>query len=119
MVLNMEYYYRYDATDSFDLTLDNTKVAELFRFTVLSHTPCGVWISLLSIGGKKFILNNSRKAFAYPTKEKALESYYARKRKYVAILTARLEEAKLQLEAKPVDYHKKYYEDKETDIASS
>lgn len=85
-------YYRYDASGSY---------LGLHEFNVIKTTNAGVWIQVF--GQKKFILNGARKRYAYPTEPEALVSYYARKRKQVAILKANLERAEYQLKMKPGD----------------
>ena len=88
---NPEVYYRYEATGT---------LLDCVEYKVIKHTQCGVWIELYP-GKKKFILNNTYKKWAAPTKEAALESYYARKEKQIRILKDRLRLATEQSKYKP------------------
>lgn len=65
----------------------------LEMYEVVKHTPKGVWI-YLGWEGKRFVLRDARKRFACPTKEEALESFMARKRRQIRILTAQRKNAK-------------------------
>jgi deoxyribodipyrimidine photolyase-like uncharacterized protein len=58
---------------------------------VAKETPKGCWIDVY--GKRKFILNDAVKRYACPTKELALQSFIARKRRQCAILRAQLENA--------------------------
>lgn len=58
-------------------------------YPVTKHTPCGCWIDL-GYREKRFILNDSRKRFAYPTKEEAKASFLARKKRQLGILRAQI-----------------------------
>lgn len=61
----------------------------IYRYRVLKETRCGVW---LGVGGRKrFVLNDARKRFAYPTVSEAWESLHARRRRELSILTHRVE----------------------------
>ena len=89
-------FYRYESTrweSGISLTL--------YSYPVTKQTPCGVWLELLYGGGKRFVLTSARKRFACPTKEEALESFKARKRRQVRILRARLDEAERALTLMP------------------
>ena len=55
---------------------------------VAKHTPKGVWL----ISGR-FVLKDSRKRFACPTKEEAMASFIARKQRQIRILSAQLARA--------------------------
>lgn len=69
---------------------------KLSEFPVVSHTPKGVWLSwgFIDENGQytkdRWVSNTSRKKFAYPTKEQALESFIARKRRQVLISKVRM-----------------------------
>lgn len=65
----------------------------LHSYEVLKETPKGVWIQ--AYGTKKFILQNARKKFACPTIEEAIESFIARKKRQIRILSGQLENAKM------------------------
>jgi hypothetical protein len=58
---------------------------------VIKHTPKGVWLN--AYGEKKFVRRDARKRFACPTKEEALESFVARKKRQIGILSAQLRNA--------------------------
>lgn len=77
-------YYRYQG----GLGEDTPVYIHLEKFKVTKLTTKGVWIDFY--GQSKFILNEARKRYAYPTKELAWESYLARKKKHKAILESQL-----------------------------
>lgn len=79
-----EYWYRIDK-----IYEDGHALIEHCR--VLRYTPKGVWVD--TWGGKKFILASARKRYACPTKDEALESFRARKRRQVALLAAQHDRA--------------------------
>lgn len=65
---------------------------------VLSHTPCGVWLAYpTGRKDKKFVNNNNKKRFAYPTTEEAREALGFRLRSYHSHLTAKLEGVEAEL----------------------
>ena len=66
------------------------------EFPVIKKTPAGFIISTWR--GPVFVLSGDGKRFAYPTKETALASYIACKKRQVKILTAQLDRAKTNLE---------------------
>lgn len=66
------------------------------EYPVLKETPKGVWLSL-GLGDSRFVRHSARKQFASPTKELAFESFVARKRRQVSILSARLNGAEQAL----------------------
>lgn len=63
---------------------------------VEKRTPKGVWIHYGL--DKKFVLLYGRKRFAYPTKEEALESLIARKKRQIRIINYQKEVATIALE---------------------
>jgi len=78
-------------------------------FYIQKFTPCGVWISIYKYGvngWRKFVNLKANKKWACKTKEEALTSFIARKRRHIDIYESRLVEIKtalekaLQLEAK-------------------
>lgn len=70
----------------------------LLEFAVLRHTPCGVWLSSAGeFGLPRFVLRSSRKRFACPTKEEAVESFRARKAKEIRILRGKIADAEAAL----------------------
>lgn len=84
-------YYRLDHTVDYY----NRVHLAWYTFTVLRTTAKGVWISTPHMNrlGRKFILNDARKRYAYPTKELALESFIARKARQISILQSQLDRA--------------------------
>lgn len=89
----MAVHYRYD-THGYD------EYSEQFfcdEFAVIKVTQAGQWLQVY--GKKKFVLNTSRKKFAYPTRELALESFIARKTRQIGILKAQTIRAETALKA--------------------
>lgn len=68
----------------------------MLEFDVVKETPRGVWLEMY--GTKRFCLKNARKRYACPTQVEAKESFIARKKRQIKILTKQLEHAKLALE---------------------
>lgn len=70
-----EFYYRYyDSSFLEEITIG------LEKFRVVKYTPKGVWIETYAYPTKrKFVLNDARVRYAYPTKELAENSYRKRK----------------------------------------
>lgn len=97
-----EFYRYYDTPGYYDYYGVNINMETLY---LVKETLKGYWISYdlnysenkpHFIGHRKrWISKTSRKRFAYPTKEEAIESFTARKRRQVAILTGQLERAKI------------------------
>ena len=50
----------------------------LCRINVKRHTPKGVWLN--DYGAEKFVLNDARRRYAYPTEALAINSYIERKK---------------------------------------
>lgn len=88
----MEIYYRY-----WDQLTTNGIYVYRTEYIVEKHTSKGVWIN--DFGHRRFVLNSARKRFAHPTKEEALESFRARKKRQIKILTRQLERARAALSA--------------------
>ena len=86
-----ELYYRYQELCMVDSRLSLLRM----EFPVVRRTPAGVWIDIY--GRARFILTAARKRYACPTKEEALISYRARKRRQVKILRAQLKQAEQAL----------------------
>lgn len=63
-----------------------------YAFPILKKTPCGHIISVYS--KNKFVSENTRKRYAYPTIEQALDAFIFRKQKQISILSSQLERAK-------------------------
>lgn len=71
---------------------DHTLGLTLYTVPIERRTPKGVFIY------GKFINNEWRKKFAYPTKEEAVQGFLMRKRREVEILSSRLAHAKVALQ---------------------
>lgn len=75
----------------------------LQKYKVVKETPKGVWLQYLSIfvtqgdSDRRFVLIGTRKQFACPTIEQALESFVARKKAQIRIYTARIKRAERAL----------------------
>jgi hypothetical protein len=83
------------------------------KFKLLKETPCGYWI--LPDWGynypeseefKRWVSKVSKKRFAYPTKEEALVSYMARKKRQIEILKSQLKRAEIALGKSETLYEK-------------
>ena len=86
----MATWYRYEDYLSADDWGSYVNV-RLRTFEVIKETPKGVWLRLYEFTNmKRFVRNDSRKKFACPTREQALESFLARKTKQAKILKAQL-----------------------------
>ena len=66
------------------------------RYPVIKETPKGVWLQLSGFRNfrsmepeKRWVSRSSRKQFACPTKEEAMTSFLARKRRQAGIYRAR------------------------------
>lgn len=70
----------------------------LHEFTVVKHTPKGVWLTA-GYGDRRFVLKDAYKRFACPTKEEAFESFLARKKREIKIYKARIASAERALTA--------------------
>lgn len=85
--------YRYDRniySEEFDARLI------LRSFPVIKETEKGFWI--LVYGSKKWTPNDTKKRYAYPTKEEAYINFQKRTERCIKILSARLRQAKAYLE---------------------
>lgn len=69
----------------------------LRTFPVIKETKCGFWIDLRAIK-PRFVLRDSTKKFAATTEARAKESFLARKKCQIKILTHRLDYAKRALQ---------------------
>lgn len=69
----------------------------LRRFRVIRTTPKGVWLD--DYGVQRFVLNDARKRWAYPTIELARNSFLIRKRKQIGWLQSQLDHTKAVLAA--------------------
>lgn len=93
MIDNIEVWYRYEGKryasfsyDDGDYTSSYMNIV-LHEYRVKRHTPKGVRLT-----NDRVVLNDTRKKFACPTKELALESFLARKDRHRRILEAQLAE---------------------------
>lgn len=79
--------------DEFDNPISGSGRVEVIydRFPIVRRTPKGVWID--NYGERKFILLTANKKFACETLEQARESFVARKRRQIRILTAGIRSA--------------------------
>lgn len=94
-------FYRYEDIREYYNTV---RIRERI-FYPIKETPKGYWISSdpryaertcpYYANRKRWVSKTSRKRYAYPTKEQAMESFVARKRRQVAILEGQLERAKV------------------------
>ena len=105
------FWFRYEdrrvcsiSVSEFDvITTSNRRVSLLcLQFEVVSVTPCGVWLRTGELNarrpGERWVRRDAHKRWACPTKEEALRSYRARKRRQIKILRAQLREAKAALQ---------------------
>jgi len=98
-------FYRYEAVTYAVLDMDGEYVSptirspkiELRTYELIKETPKGYWIGSRGWKGgnwwfEKWIPKESRKRFAYPTKEEALRNYIKRTEKRIKILKSQLQE---------------------------
>lgn len=78
-------YYRVD-----DVYMDDRTVVEISEYPVVRETRCGVVIGL-GAGQEKWVRYGGRKRWAYPTREQAIDSFRARKRRLIEICKWRIE----------------------------
>ena len=86
----MTYLYRYDG-GAYEGSFEPRAALYLDTFPVTKRTAKGCWIDVYGEG--KFVLDGDGKRYAYATKELALASLIARKRRQCAILRHQLKEA--------------------------
>lgn len=92
-------FYRYTGIDDAVVFYDKADfVAWIKTLRVTKTTQCGCWIED-DYGTRKFVLNDAVKKYAYPSKREALESFQARRRMWVKILTRNLQRATCELAA--------------------
>ena len=84
-------YYRYNV-----LNCASGIKLELQRIPVFKQTAKGVWLG--NKWDKRFVLNDSRKKYAYPTESEALEGFIRRKQRYLAILRSQMHSTRIALE---------------------
>jgi hypothetical protein len=87
----------------------------MMSYLVVKETPRGYWID---VGGLhpwatnedakwpdlKWVSAHNRKRFAYPTEAEATEAFHHRKRRYIAILEARISDARAAMLVEPERY---------------
>lgn len=101
----LEYYYKYEATGE-----TNGKVNFfMYKYRVVRKTLKGVFIDVY--GENKFILNDAKKRYAYPTEDLARISFVRRKERQISILTNQLKFVKRALIAETTGINKSYFED--------
>lgn len=98
----MEVLYRYEdwqstgPTDEWGYSVGpSTTNVNLREYRVIRTTPKGAWIEYYGLN--KFVKLDARKRFACPTKEEALASFMARKKKQIHILSSQLQNAETAL----------------------
>ena len=94
----MEYLYRFrdqlvsNGVGEYDgYTGSHVKVL-LDRFCIMKRTPKGAWIDIW--GEKRFVNLTARKQYACDSPEEARQSYLARKKRQVRILSSQLSSSK-------------------------
>ncbi len=97
-----EMFYRYDVVryslgvDECGDPLPGSRIElRLGEYEVLNRTPKGAWIG--GLGYRRFVLLTARKQYACETVELAAESFRARKRRQIKILSGQLAEAEYAL----------------------
>lgn len=70
--------YRYETYRGFHQTY-----LELDKYTITHLTPCGYWVRVGWKAKGKWINSKTRRRFAYPTKEEALNAYQFRKQAFM------------------------------------
>ena len=113
-----EVFYRYDAypvstgVDEFDNPLPGLRVeVYLHRYPVIKYTPKGVWVNVY--GRKRFVLLSARKKFACKDLDEALESFLARKRRYLSILSSKTQATQMMM--RMAESRHEYYKRREAD----
>ena len=85
--------YRYDRITA---TKINASI-RLCIFDVIHETKSGFWI--MCYGEKKWVSNNAKKRYAYPTKQEALHNFKKRTERAILILSSMLDSSRLFLKA--------------------
>lgn len=91
--------YRYQdsvySTGDEDYGYSTRVVVHVLEFNIIKETLKGQWIQdELRIIKPRFVLNHSRKRYAWHTKEEALQSFIARKKTQIRILETQLKHVK-------------------------
>ena len=82
--------------DEFEMSLGTRTVVVMLQYPVKRCTNRGVWID--EFGKERFVLNDARKRYAYPTEEQAVASFLARKKRQRALLTLQLQSVDIAIE---------------------
>lgn len=96
--------YRYEAC-SYSIVIDADRdeygstgpKLELREYRITAKTPKGHWIGYFEGAKDRWVSKTSRKRYAYPTKEEALEGYRQKKLAFVRHAEANLSRAKEEL----------------------
>jgi hypothetical protein len=83
-----EVWFRIDSLHDFGPAVEKCRV--------LRHTPKGVWLDTW-LGRPRFVRHDTRKKYAHPTMEAAIDSFRRRKARQIAILAAQHDHAVDQL----------------------
>lgn len=88
-------------------------------YDMVKETPKGYWIIFNQFKDfndikklQRFILKNSKKKYAYPTKQEALRNFIIRKKSYMKNLEANLDLTKILFKISLTQYNNLYGEDK-------
>jgi hypothetical protein len=96
-----ELWYRFDSCDvcagideSGEVIHTDEPIVDVYlkRYSVIKHTPKGVWLD-----NGRFVLKDARKRYACPTVEEARDSFKARKTAQIRILRRRARSAELAM----------------------
>ena len=93
-------YYRYKA-NAYINDLSDTVYLWLDEYPVVKKTPKGAWIHPYGYQKPKFILDNSKKKWAYPSKEEAYIYFRRRTEKHYLLVERQLKEIKTKLDLTP------------------
>lgn len=85
--------YSYIIDADLDLYGVTSPTLETNWHRVERRTPCGAWIDI-GCGSLRFVRLTARKKWACETKEEAIESFRARKKRQIRILARQLAKAK-------------------------
>tara|TARA_R110002020_G_scaffold363217_2_gene575501 strand:- start:1656 stop:1982 length:327 start_codon:yes stop_codon:yes gene_type:complete len=104
----MDYLYRYESI-RYSVTIDadrdlygvSAARLELYEIPIDATTPKGFWIH----GKTKWVSSTSRKRYAHPTKDEALEGYKHRKLAYVKHASSNLRRAEEDLRLVQENYN--------------
>jgi hypothetical protein len=72
----------------------SSAAVRLHKIDVLKFTPKGAWVRDYYTGDPRFVRITDGKQYAHATKEEARQSFIARKRRQITILSARLDDAR-------------------------